>query len=335
MALYVILLSVTIYLHRRGAFSVARFDNPGNAKAFTLWNERQTGSTFFVCMPLLSHESACLGSAGINKSKRMCRFSSSKDYKLTIHDFGKEEYTKREGIYIHPNITDLNKPIFRYMPLEHVLSMLESQELYVPNRKSFSDASERGRKVNPKNTFPLSPVSRSRKKTKADAALVYDKWSAAYSVCISCWTYDSLSDTENNAVDENYLMWKAYGHNNICCRIETTINDLIHSIKDKNGFDILASNVTYVYEHLNDGCAQHHIFEKPIYYRDEKEFRLCVLMQEDSVRLKIDPFPMIKRITLSPFITKRYGDFLKDSIKYKYPEWDVLIDESCVMEVGK
>lgn len=28
-----------IYLHRRGAFSVARFDNPGNAKAFTLWNE--------------------------------------------------------------------------------------------------------------------------------------------------------------------------------------------------------------------------------------------------------------------------------------------------------
>lgn len=32
-------LSVSIYLHQRGAFSVARFDNPGNAKAFTLWNE--------------------------------------------------------------------------------------------------------------------------------------------------------------------------------------------------------------------------------------------------------------------------------------------------------
>ena len=39
-----------IYTHRRGAFSVARFDNPGNAKAFTAWNEHQTGSTFFVCM---------------------------------------------------------------------------------------------------------------------------------------------------------------------------------------------------------------------------------------------------------------------------------------------
>ena len=39
-----------IYIHRRGAFSVARFDNPGNAKAFTAWNEHQAGSTFFVCM---------------------------------------------------------------------------------------------------------------------------------------------------------------------------------------------------------------------------------------------------------------------------------------------
>ena len=39
-----------IYTHRRGAFSVARFDNPGNAKAFTAWNGHQTGSTFFVCM---------------------------------------------------------------------------------------------------------------------------------------------------------------------------------------------------------------------------------------------------------------------------------------------
>ena len=29
------LMSVTIYMHRRGAFGVARFDLPGNAKALT------------------------------------------------------------------------------------------------------------------------------------------------------------------------------------------------------------------------------------------------------------------------------------------------------------
>lgn len=37
-----------LYIHLRGAFSVARFDNLGNAKAFTPWNEHQTGSTFFI-----------------------------------------------------------------------------------------------------------------------------------------------------------------------------------------------------------------------------------------------------------------------------------------------
>ena len=34
-------------MHKRGAFGVARFDWQGNAKAFTLWNERQAGSTLF------------------------------------------------------------------------------------------------------------------------------------------------------------------------------------------------------------------------------------------------------------------------------------------------
>ncbi len=33
-------------MHRRGAFSVARFDNQGNARAFTSWTGHRTGSTF-------------------------------------------------------------------------------------------------------------------------------------------------------------------------------------------------------------------------------------------------------------------------------------------------
>ena len=31
--------SASIYVHRRGAFGVARFDNLGDARAFTAWNE--------------------------------------------------------------------------------------------------------------------------------------------------------------------------------------------------------------------------------------------------------------------------------------------------------
>ena len=39
-----------ISIHHRGAFSVARFDILGNARAFTAWNEDRTGSTFFFYM---------------------------------------------------------------------------------------------------------------------------------------------------------------------------------------------------------------------------------------------------------------------------------------------
>ena len=36
------------YIHIRGAFSVARFDLPGNAKALTRGTSDRTGSTFFM-----------------------------------------------------------------------------------------------------------------------------------------------------------------------------------------------------------------------------------------------------------------------------------------------
>ena len=44
------LIGGAIYLHRRGAFSVARFDRQGNAKALIAWNGQQSGSTLFVCI---------------------------------------------------------------------------------------------------------------------------------------------------------------------------------------------------------------------------------------------------------------------------------------------
>ena len=41
-----------LYIHIRGAFSVARFDNPGNAKAFLSWNEQHDWLHvfLFVCI---------------------------------------------------------------------------------------------------------------------------------------------------------------------------------------------------------------------------------------------------------------------------------------------
>ena len=39
-----------LYIHLRGAFSVARFDLSGNARSLTQWNEWQSGSTFLFCV---------------------------------------------------------------------------------------------------------------------------------------------------------------------------------------------------------------------------------------------------------------------------------------------
>ena len=44
-------LAYKICIHIRGAFSVARFDLPGNAKAFRMWNEWQDWlHVFYFCM---------------------------------------------------------------------------------------------------------------------------------------------------------------------------------------------------------------------------------------------------------------------------------------------
>ena len=40
----------SIYIHIRGAFSVARFDRQGNAKAFESWNEQQDWLHVFLCL---------------------------------------------------------------------------------------------------------------------------------------------------------------------------------------------------------------------------------------------------------------------------------------------
>ena len=51
------------YIHQRGAFGVARFDNLGNARALTRGTSDRTGSTFFVSV-CLSDEKLAIRSLG-------------------------------------------------------------------------------------------------------------------------------------------------------------------------------------------------------------------------------------------------------------------------------
>ena len=61
---------IELYIHIRGAFSVARFDNPGNAKAFLSWNEQHDRlHVFCICMHTIFLINRQEGAIGKKKSK--------------------------------------------------------------------------------------------------------------------------------------------------------------------------------------------------------------------------------------------------------------------------
>ena len=60
------LIGGTIYLHRRGASSVVRFDRQGNAKALIAWDGQQTGSALFLCPIVFEDFSKKLGKYHVN-----------------------------------------------------------------------------------------------------------------------------------------------------------------------------------------------------------------------------------------------------------------------------
>ena len=57
-----------LYTHLRGAFSVARFDILGNAKALTRGTSDRTGSTFFYVYAKDRILTANMGAIGLSKS---------------------------------------------------------------------------------------------------------------------------------------------------------------------------------------------------------------------------------------------------------------------------
>lgn len=266
-----------------------------------------------------------MGSGGADRNVNLMGIT---ECELSVKDFCIENYEKHNNVFVHKSI-DLNKKIFRYMPLEYLLSMIASKELYVPNRSQFPDAVEHGYYENPKYKFQMGLIPKNKKERKFYSEISeskYKKEMSAYNICVSCWTCD-------DDLTENYLMWKAYGNKSICCCLETTVNDLVESIEDNGGVDVLLSDVNYREEHPNSGSVQDYVFEKRLYYKDEREFRLCVLSQEEKFLLKINPNKLIKGVTLSPFIGKNVSNVLIDEFKDGYKDCNFSVNKSLINEI--
>ncbi len=252
------------------------------------------------------------------------------DIKLSIRDFGEKDFRLIEGIYVHKNIENPKIPIFRYMKFEHLFSILDKQELYIPNKEMFPDLREHGYKEYLPHLFHFQIVPRNKEQRKRNEK-VAQKQRVAYNVCVSCWTYDIQNNTQKpREPHENYLMWKAYAYQEIGCRIESSIQDLINCIKESKKQEILLANVIYEKEGWDSYFDS--VFKKTPYYFYEQEIRLCVLASERYIKLPIDPFKLINKITFSPFVGKECVKFHISQLTNKYPELKDKIESSHILE---
>ena len=226
---------------------------------------------------------------------------------LTINDFHIEQFCQiesKENIFLHKDLP-FNTHICRYIPLDYLIDLLATRRIYVSNRKYLNDKREQGIKENLRDMFPLSPVYRSKKRTQQEAARIYERHLAAYSLCVSCWTKHT---------EESIMLWNCYGQNT--CRIYTKVANLIDAIKDTS-HTILIAPIQYNNMKRTE-LIYDKVFQKYEAYHDEQEIRLCVLCDEHHISLEVTLDSFIEDIIICPFFSKSYQKFLKESIEKKY-----------------
>lgn len=235
------------------------------------------------------------------------------------------------AIYFRPlsEQVNLDTPIYRYIRLNHLYNLLDSHSLYVPNRSSFSDHSDRrgeDKYIPPTDSkylrYKIEPAysTPQDKRVKRD----YDKTrNAAFDLCISCWSMEQEA--------ERFLMWKAYRSDSLMCRIGTTIGKLIDHISIPH--DIIVSDVSYG---NSRSCllADRLTFNKLSFYKDEAELRLAVLCHgKHHLLLDLkDPFELLDNIILSPFLDPKTEECLLSALRHRYAGIASKIQKSAIIE---
>lgn len=211
------------------------------------------------------------------------------------------------NIYLRGYNYDLRSDtkLYRYIKLSSLLDMLFYDKMHVSNRQDFSDLQEKNglnkiaEGIPSIYSFSVIPsyherIRKGRQKRKT------------LSVCVSCWTFDCRN---NGKTDESFLMWKAYSNNEITCRIGTTIDRLINSIKQTPS-DIVISDVDYQgQKEMNE--YEDMIFRKSLFYEDEQEVRMAVLSSNrEGIDLEVDNSILLNEIKLSPFVPPTLTSFI-------------------------
>ena len=245
-----------------------------------------------------------------------------------------KEDVSGHGIYVEKSLIEdgnTDKPMFRYMKLSYLLSMLEPPHMfYVANRRSFSDLRDQmgivKRLEEIKNIYSEAESWKNRKRLRERRA----KQEIAWQQCISCWCLD-VRKTGN--IDENFLMWKAYSSNEITVRIGSSIRHFIDSVLEIE-HDILIAKVEYKNKYTSDIFDI--IFRKYSYYEDEQELRMLVLSDsQKGLNIPVDLDKLIDEVKVSPFVTPPLEKIIMNQLGEQYPNLKEKIRPSMIMEYVK
>lgn len=130
-------------------------------------------------------------------------------------------------------------------------------------------------------------------------------------MCAKCWTLDKRSD---GTTGESMLMWRTYSNNEIVCRIETTLHELVNSFV-KLSSSIIIADVNYGRQD-NLNVFEQLLFNKAIYYDQEQEVRMLYLVNNSNgIYIDTDILSMIKQITISPFIPQHTASFIISQLR--------------------
>lgn len=240
---------------------------------------------------------------------------------LSVSDIINDSFRVVNGVFVHTDIS-LDSIIYKYIKKEYFKEMMQHQQLYVANRASFSDRREKQWKENLKMRYIITPAFPSQDEIRYYRKLV-NKINEAYTLCISCWTFD-----KHNGCDESITNWKCYGEDTY--RIETTIEDLIWSIHPTIK-PIIISPISYEKSEYN-GTVFNAIFKKYISYQDEQELRLCLLSSSYCERLDVDTERLIHKVRLSPFLSTEQNRKEKEELESEFESLSTLVELSHLYE---
>lgn len=209
-----------------------------------------------------------------------------------------------------------NAPIFQYMRLDYLISILSTKEYYVRPRCEFHDAFEMNLPLS--RMFPLYEAERDvHGAIKGEIEIMAEKMKANREngkLLTSCWC---------SQPNENILMWNCYA-SKVGVRVKSTISRFMSSLKTDEYF-ILCDYMNYAgYSFQNEDF----LFTKDKGFESEREFRFYFIPKVSNpdsnasnakpVRINVEPLELIESITVSPCIEIRSANEICKLIKDRY-----------------